>query len=810
LNKAPKLVLQALPKELPSLNTITQEWTRVCSIKGICLRGLALESLKRRHDALDVYKSLQLPGNGPENSGEASYWTKKVLARFALLSWIIYKDEDDIDQAPYIEDFHFEAEDIGEELDHIGEDPASPGLRVVEEDPENANYKYSQDIRQQKGLTKEELVGSFRAYHAFNTSISTQKAKAPTSAQSITTFSAARMTKDDEVSRKTVYKLYLQVLSSAIKESIDQGIEIPIEMLGELKVIENTYEDLLLRTTTFPRAEEVNTDVLIWVDCIVDNWRNLGYQGREAQRITEMLYRAAQKTFHSPRILRYLFYLLTACGNFHDARLSLDTYITIITAEKERLAKGPQTTNTNVDFDDDSLILTTIVAGIRFLVKYFDDQAVRAMELAILVKAWVFDWKIDDPEIIGAVWRGIGLANVANAEQTVETNQRSEIQEKAVASFRKALTYSVDSIEVQFDLALALAQIREIDDAVVTVRSVLEEEALCVPAWHLLILLLTARQEWETAFTMTEAVFALVNEEIEVTLGTGGKEGLLEVKITQMAILEIVEGPESAVNLADELLGLYARLFPGVVTTSDKSNPLVPISPTSTNGKSRPITATTQNTAGPTIQITDTSAKEKHRSHHRGHSLSSTLKRTTHSVDSFADSHVTDVSQSDMSGSATSNRPGPNKLQRSNTNRSQRSISSPPQGRRPEVDLPSNATFSPQSRSVATTDTHPHNLPANELPNPIQSIKDDRPLLNRPRFLREPALTKADEQLRITEALKRIWLVIAGLYRRAELWEDANVAIVEANNLAQANDVDVLAEVRIVFIIDCAHYTLIV
>jgi len=89
------------------------------------------------------------------------------------------------------------------------------------------------------------------------------------------------------------------------------------------------------------------------------------------------------------------------------------------------------------------------------------------------------------------------------------------------------------------------------------VRAVVEQQERCIPAWHLLSLLLTSRQEWDTAFNVTLAVFSLLEEQDLALLGISGREGLLELKITQMAIVEVVEGPEAAVNLADELVGLY-------------------------------------------------------------------------------------------------------------------------------------------------------------------------------------------------------------------------------------------------------------
>ena len=115
-----------------------------------------------------------------------------------------------------------------------------------------------------------------------------------------------------------------------MEDKVERDKEISEELRMEVKGVEDIYEELLLKNTKFPRAEELNEDVLAWVDCVFHNWTTLESRGSEARRVSDILYRASQKTFYSPRILRYLFITLTASGNFHNAELSLDTYITLV------------------------------------------------------------------------------------------------------------------------------------------------------------------------------------------------------------------------------------------------------------------------------------------------------------------------------------------------------------------------------------------------------------------------------------------------------------------------------------------------
>ena len=93
------------------------------------------------------------------------------------------------------------------------------------------------------------------------------------------------------------------------------------------------------------------------------------------------------------------------------------------------------------------------------MIKYFEDRSAKAIEISALVKGWIFEWHMEDPAILGLAWHSIGLANSALARQTVESSQRTEIQERAVAAFKKSLSYTPDEIEVLFDLSLVLSEI---------------------------------------------------------------------------------------------------------------------------------------------------------------------------------------------------------------------------------------------------------------------------------------------------------------------------------------------------------------
>ncbi|KAK6496031.1 hypothetical protein TWF481_002058 [Arthrobotrys musiformis] len=813
LLQAHRVVLQILPPQPPPRDLITQEWTKVCAIKALCLKGMAQEALKMKEEAIQTYKGLPIPdfSSGVGSSGsEAIWWIRKTLSRFAIASWELFEgvESPDTPREAHADDEYDEEEGL-DELDaaHAALNP------VREEEPEETPTESSSRPELKRVLSESGLIGAFRAYHAFSMSLTNIR---PVSAMTTTSalMKSDKSSAEDDASRKTIYETYLKVVSKYLKTQLDRDEEISDDLRAEIAAIEEIYESLLIKVTKFPHASKVNRDVLNWVDTVVSNWTILGSRGSDAPRVVEILYRAASKTFHSPRILRYLFVTLTAMGNFHDALLSFDTYVTLIKRGKARIEKeksGAHSTGED-DFDTDSQILTTCVQGIRFLVKYFPDQSAKAMEIASTIKTWIFEWKTEDYTILALVWRGIGLANSAWSHQTVESTQRAEIQDRSIAAFRKSLEYQPDGFEALFDLGMMYAETRDIDSAIDAIRSVAEMEEKCIPAWHLLTLLLTSKGDWETALTISEAIFSLIDENEQLTLGLGSRDGLVEIKITQLAIIEMLEGPESAVNLADELLGLYTRLFPGVLSSAAAVSMR-----DSVMEADRPMTRGRAGTTGgmPAIQVTDPKGASDSdpvlskrsgagaRPTTRGSSLgrNSLRKKRRSMAEPLTDDEKAAV------------RDGPNKLHRTPSQKSAKSTkSSKSVGAKSHKSHHTSAekSISPSvaaeniaaqgvlvNRPVSQTpsvlsekNNIPHNLPVGGIQSPIKQFTDDRPLLNRPPYLREPVLSELDEKKKVEEILKKIWLVVAGLYRRAEMFEDSKVAVEEAAGVAEGGKVE--------------------
>lgn len=103
----------------------------------------------------------------------------------------------------------------------------------------------------------------------------------------------------------------------------------------------------------------------------------------------------------------------------------------------------------------------------------------------------------------------------------------------------------------------------------------------------------------------------------------------------------------------------------------------------------------------------------------------------------------------------------------------------------------------------------PNNLPQKKLPYPINAIGRALPedaetgktkSIHRPLQLPEPKLVVEEERRRVLGTLRKAWLWVAGMYRRAGYFQDAAMAIGEAEGLVSKEadgEADVLTEVCI-------------
>ncbi|KAJ5689133.1 hypothetical protein N7462_003525 [Penicillium macrosclerotiorum] len=814
----PGLAAARLPKDLAAtLEALTNEgkglstWTEVCLVKGCFIKGMAQFTVTGIDETLETFASL-IPWLGSLHLDAGANpqflnWTEALLSKGAVMA-----SDEAVSTTPYSDPRHVEI-----------------ALRM---------FRLWASLPTPKGIYEDPAA--------------------------------------DLVPRKSMYQSYYAFLTIVLQDDLiytapNDGPDRP-QLASELRRVESICENQLLREVKFPTASSNNFQVEAWVEQVILNWQvlcgphwqdsDLGEGGQNAvgRNVLDILYRAATKTYHSHLILRRLFHVHSALADFDLAIQALDSYIEIVTAAKERAEKSAELG----ELERDEILLQTLSEGVTLLSCLGSfDEAEKAKNLTGLIKEYIkkqatsqandkANGKLlltqdphspSSPEIantvLAAAYRavGVGLANWAS--YTPQNEARDEIRGEAVQYLVKSIAPELGnelSYSSLYTLSLVLAENRDLDAAINYVKTALtshgcsdssaelSKERDLVPLWHLLALLLSAKNEFDIAERSCEAAFEQFPSELipkslherrsdrrssrqsshskergpkrslVSRLQGREKERILQTRITQLAFIEVLEGPEAAVNQSGQLLGLFGTLFSDLNLDSEGTKPktehLVP--PKSSAGTTKsfrssifsrsrmsqlpdrraepsvapPVpsipNAHTGSTDAPAIQVTDED---------QGHERASTLGRTDSKKlkkrsSSFHRNERPRIQEPplpngtdspDMVGIAVSG------------NSSPISAAHSPTGKQPLQPVAHNIHHKQQPAPAG----HENQPPVQDIRLPF-SHRFDSPTKATTRF------SYAQSQKHALGLLVKIWLIIAGLYRRASLFDDAREACQEA------------------------------
>ncbi|KAK4238156.1 hypothetical protein C8A03DRAFT_33856 [Achaetomium macrosporum] len=812
------------------------EWTKVCALKAAYLRANCLARDGQREGALNAFEAA-LPGlasvwsAGPaEARQQTRYWAELFLTEYCMLAAQALRD----------------------------------GVR---------------------SLKDADCLGCFRTW-----------ARYWSAGKGGTAVLSGGYGFRGSVPRRQVWAEYYYALSEILRGDlpfptgyldVGTGIEgsARSQLRAELKKVEAVYRGLLFSETKFPKADEERAEVEEFVRRMMQNWEilngrgwkehDLGAGGRDSlcHGTLDSLYGAAAKTYHSTAILRHMFTVHLAVAEFDLAFMAFDSWFELVKKGKARVQK---TGHREPALDDDARMFETISACIAALCRFGSREAADkahklAEELEDLVKnkeegrdADCNDLRDEvPPNILALAWQSIGLAQAQWARMTYESESRESIQQKAIQCLRRSLSPefgpAIDA-GAAFALGILYAEQRELSAAIELVRTaLLAEKAVkesqelllgpywrersLIPLWHLLALMLSARQEYFMAARACEGAIeqfkdpyvlfgsrhlngayrsehlkeaGLRNEKagdgIVDEMDDYEKEGILQIKMTQLAILELIEGPAVAVNASTELLTLFPRLFGDLeqnIQDVELSKAAEPPKTTATmrtirgsvfGGKADRSTRARQNT--------DSAAKLE---------TIESRPQTTQTVQSVATTTLTrqstnadpDSSRRSIKSDDFKRRSRNSLRKRDRSGSRQRAVSSggppvPPldgskyfapadERNLPQYFAPKQTVEPPRMssqlegsrmsspRSRATT-SH------SELAPVAQVVGSFTPLLPYVHFSPE------HNRRRRKAILVKVWLVIAGFYRRAGLLDDAHKAIDEAQKVAQSLEADVVSD----------------
>ena len=852
---------------MPAAETITQsespsaQWTEICAVRTGYIKGASQEATDQQLESIETLQSaltvIKFHAGHMQNSPQLAYWSEQSLAQMALTA--------------------------------------------------------SRGAHQQS--TTETALEAFRLW----ASTVTRSKEVPATRYGNTRTHTNRLSIWREY-----YRLVSKLLSEDATNQVVHSTSRRMKQAAELRRVEAQYETDLLRATRFPKATESNETIEEWVEQVIQNWiilcgpdwhdHELGAGGRNGvgRNVLDILYRAASKTFQSTLILRRLFQVHKSLTDFDLAYRALGTYIELIERDRARAAKGED----NVDGQDGhETVFRTIAEGIEGLCSFGHmSEAKQAYGFASKIEEWSKrlspnsskaplvnghpNGEVDgittkktilSKETLGLIYRAIGIAEAHWAKWSPFSENRTSQQAKAISNLTRAVTLLERNtryhIEAVFALAMLLAETREIDQAIDYVKAALESQSAQtetdlgyaherrkLPLWHLLALLLTARQEFDVASQSCNAAFEQFGSS-SVLLGSGlpkksssrsmiekgshddvfqrgvvddmectELQRIIETRITELALTEVIEGPEEAVNSSNELLALYYRLFEQLdVGTAEPvaQKELVPPQSSSntiksfrgsifgrkkqaalsdnfsekTNGaksipeekKSRP---TTQATEAPTIKITDQDHKDTSpRSHlfrrsgeHSNRERRSSQKLHRHEGSITQAIHRRSQERHDRKSLGSSHSQSFESSQeqaplQSHAHLDPKSAALKPQHSTDEVPA-SPTSITHDSSPQAKQSVHPidHNLISHEkAPSPDahegQPPQQDVRLSNVHSTVSStspaPHFPKLAAQKHAITALVKIWLVVAKLYRRASLFDDSREACDEAAKAAQ-------------------------
>jgi tetratricopeptide (TPR) repeat protein len=687
------------------------------------------------------------------------------------------------------------------------------------------------------------------------------------------------------VPRRQVWGEYYAALSEVLQGDLPfpmggftasagyEGASVRVLLRAELKKVEMVYQGLLYSETKFPRADEERVEVEDFVRRMMQNWEilngrgwkeaDLGAGGRDSlcHGTLDSLYGAAAKTYHSTAILRHMFTVHLAVAEFDLAFMAFDSWFELVKKGRARVQK---TGHREPALDSDAVMFETISVCIAALCRFGSREAAeKAHKLAEELEELVEKEQGRDPEsvdpqdevpssVLAVAWQSIGLAQAQWARMTYESESRATIQEKAIQCLRRSLSpefgHAADARAV-FALGVLFAEQRKLSASIELVKTaLLTDKALSqsqelrlglywrerslIPLWHLLALMLSARQEYflaaracEGAIEQFKDPFVLFGSKhltgyrsehlkdagIKADKNGDGlvdemddfeKESILQIKMTQLAILELVEGPAVAVNASTELLTLFPRLFGDLDQKPELSKAEVPKT-SATTRSFRGSVFGGKSEKGPRQSVVNNNNNEK----------LTTIPSRPQTTQSVATTALTVQSSNDaVPYQSSSRRSEDNKLRSRNSLRKrdrsgsrQRALSS---GGPPVPPLDGDKYF-------AAFDER--NLPHYLTPAPKQTVEPPRegsrrsssrsraaanseaaasgktagpftPLLPYVQFSPE------HNRRRRRVILVKVWLVIAGFYRRAGLLDDANKAILEGEKVAQGLEADVVNE----------------
>ena len=328
-------------------------------------------------------------------------------------------------------------------------------------------------------------------------------------------------------------------LSALLEESPNNAV-LRKEISQESRVLERQ----LLTAARFPKASERDTALVDFAEILMQNWNLTNRDRQDAKNILEFLYKVATKTYHSQKLLRYLLTIHCSLRYYADAERIFRTYMELVEKAKLRVSKG----SVGVELDDPQMISIAMAEGINMLIhdlKKYED----ARDAADLLKKWTSEFQVqnDDAKFHAVAWFAIGNAYGYLSRNTAFTEQRTDLENTAKEAYLTSLSFDPENFDSLFEGALLLAETQKIISAEELVQKAIKIDKTHIQSQHLYVLILTCQEKYDEARLICKEV-AVFNKETNGRVSLEQRIMLLEIKKTEIAILEAQGGPQKSIG----------------------------------------------------------------------------------------------------------------------------------------------------------------------------------------------------------------------------------------------------------------------
>jgi len=380
---------------------------------------------------------------------------------------------------------------------------------------------------------------------------------------------------------------------SFIDYSVDQGIKYDAK---DLQNFAKSRSQELLSTTKFPKSDEVNNYELEEFLSQVNDCKLV-----DPKLSSELLERGINRTYQSHILLRSLTKNLLLLSKRDEAYHSFEVYMDYIESYYVQ---------NNHSFNDILGILSTfkLILNDRFSncdvsdvnVQDYDRYIKIVIKFEELLDAFYQDNELlkvdqdvdllDDERLLNVnneklklflseIWYTLAISNIKlyKSSQSLFPEHYTKLT-KSISFFKNAIYNDSNNDEVLFQYVKFMATLRKIKESYKVLKKFLTKQTIknttFFKSWHLLVLIVSIEENQDEAYKIINFLVNEVTDFIELStdLSLELKECFIQIKITQLAIIESLYGIEQCLDSLTELFGLYNQLFKDTLQSNEASS----------------------------------------------------------------------------------------------------------------------------------------------------------------------------------------------------------------------------------------------